>query len=208
VTVGAGSWWHRVRSGQRETGAVVVEGCVHPVRGVVTTIASLRKICRNVIRIGRPLIVLEVATHTGRAVQAVVVVNMTICASSWWYRVQARKRKTCAVVVESCIHPVRVVVTLVAGLREVRCHVIRISCALIVLQVTGHASRACQVVVIVHVTIRAGARWHRVQTGQRESGGVVIKRGIQPGAGAVALLAGLREIRRHVIRIGRALEIL
>ena len=72
----------------------------------------------------------------------------------------------------------------------------------------GHASGACQVVVIVDVTVGAGARWHGMQSGEREPGGVVIKRGIQPGAGAMTLLAGLREIRRHVIRIGGALEVL
>jgi len=133
VAVGAGSWWYRVRTGQRETSAVVVEGCVHPVRGVVTAIASLREIRRYVIRIGRTLIVLEVAAHAGRSVEAVVVVNVTICASSRRYRVQTGQREARVVVVEGCVHPVRGVVTLVAGLREVRCHVIRISRALIVL---------------------------------------------------------------------------
>ena len=71
----------------------------------------------------------------------------------------------------------------------------------------GHARRAGQVVVIVDVAISAGTWRNSVQAGEREPGGVVIKRSIQPGAGAVALLAGLREIRRHVIGIGRTLEI-
>ena len=38
--------------------------------------------------------------------------------------------------------------------------------------------------------------------GKREPGAVVIKRGIQPGAGAVALVAGLREVRCDVVGIG------
>ena len=72
----------------------------------------------------------------------------------------------------------------------------------------GHTSRAGQVVVIIDVAIGTCARRDRVQAGEREPGGVVIKCGIQPGAGAMALLAGLREVRCHVIRIGRALKVL
>ena len=37
--------------------------------------------------------------------------------------------------------------------------------------------------------------------------GAVVEGGIQPAGGVVTLLTGLREIRRHVIRIRRALEI-
>ena len=58
VTIGAGARWNRVQAGQREPGAAVVERCVHPVRGVVTLVASLWEIRRHVIRIGRSLIVL------------------------------------------------------------------------------------------------------------------------------------------------------
>jgi len=47
-----------------------------------------------------------------------------------------------------------------------------------------------------------------VRAGQRESGGGVIESRIVPGRRAVALLARLREIRAHVIRRSRSLEIL
>ena len=70
------------------------------------------------------------------------------------------------------------------------------------------AGRAGQVVIVIDVAIGAGARRDRVQAGEREPGGVVIKRGIQPCAGAMALVAGLGEIRGDVIRIGRPLIVL
>jgi hypothetical protein len=58
VAIGAGPWRNRVQPSERESGAVVVERCVHPVRGVVTLVASLREVRRHVIGIRRPLIVL------------------------------------------------------------------------------------------------------------------------------------------------------
>ena len=47
----------------------------------------------------------------------------------------------------------------------------------------------------------------RVHPRQRETGGVVVKRGAEPRRRAMALLAGLWEACRHMVRIGRALEI-
>jgi len=194
-----------VRTGECEAGAGMVEGCVHPVRGVVTGIASLREVCRHVIRIGRTLIVLQVASYTRGAVQAVVVVDVAVGAGSRWYRVQTGERETGAGVVKRRVHPVGGVVTGIASLREVRCDVIRIGRALIVLEVACDARRAVQAVVVVDVTIGAGSRRNGVHSGERETGAGVVKRRIKPGAGAVALLAGLGEVRRHVIRIGRTL---
>jgi len=98
-------------------------------------------------------------------------------------------------------------VTLVAGLREVRRHVVGIGSSLIVLQVAGRAGRAVQVVVVIDVAVGAGAGRDRVQSGKREPGAVVIEGGIKPCAGAVALGAGLREIGSDVIRIRRSLEV-
>ena len=44
VAVGASSRRHGVQAVERKPGAVVVELCVHPVAGVMTLLAGLRKI--------------------------------------------------------------------------------------------------------------------------------------------------------------------
>ncbi len=80
--------------------------------------------------------------------------------------------------------------TLLAALRKVCGHVVRGRGALIVLQVTRHASRAVQGVVVVHMTIDALARWNGMHSGQRESCRRVIELPICPSHRVVALLAG------------------
>ena len=85
---------------------------------------------------------------------------------------------------------------------------IRLCRSLKVLQVAAHASRVRtgQVVVVVHVALHALHSAMRAR--QRESGGRVIEIRARPGGGVVALRAGLRETRLHVIRLRSALEIL
>src|SRR5262249_14232240 len=143
-----------------------------------------------------------------RAGQVVVIVDVAVGAGARWHGMQSGKRKPGAVVVELRVRPVAGVVALLAGLREVRSRVIRIGRALEVLQVSGYAGSAGSVVVIVNVAVGAGARRHGVQAGEREPGAVVVELRVRPVAGVVTLLAGLREIRSRVIRIGRALEVL
>jgi len=57
------------------------------------------------------------------------------------------------------------------------------------------------------VTVQAHARRIGVRVGQREADRVVVEGCRLPGAGVVALLAGLREISSHVIWILGALVI-
>ena len=54
---------HRVRAGQRESGAAVVEGCIQPGSSVVALIASLREIGSDVIRIRRSLKISQVTAY-------------------------------------------------------------------------------------------------------------------------------------------------
>ena len=208
VAIGALTWRHRVRAHQWEAGRSVVECRIQPGAGAVALLTGLREIRRDVIRIGRALKVIQVAGYAGRARQVVVVVDVAIGALARRHRVQSGQRKSGAVVIEGCVQPGAGAVALLASLREIRRDVIRIRRALEILQVTGHARRTCQVVVVVDVAIGALARRHGVQSGQLKPGSAVIEDCVQPGAGAVALLTSLREIRGDVIRIRRALKIL
>ncbi len=80
VTVAALPWGNSVRSGQREPGAVVVERRIQPRRGAVARTARLREVRRNMARVIRALIILQMARHASRAVQRVVVVDVAVGA--------------------------------------------------------------------------------------------------------------------------------
>lgn len=91
--------------------------------------------------------------------------------------------------------------------RESCRRVIRIIRVVVIRHVTGRARGGSQVVVVVHVTLRTGHGG--MSAGQRKARhGRVIEGSLQPRDGVVALLAGLRESRGHVIRIRGASEIL
>jgi len=109
-------------------------------------------------------------------------------------------------VIELAIGPLDRVVTLLArgGEADVRHRALRV---VKVLLVATDAGAYGEVVVVIDVTVGALARRHGMRTAQREPGGAVVEGCIQPAGGVVTLLTGLREIRRHVIRIRRALEI-
>lgn len=165
MAVGASPRRHRVRTGQRETGAVVIEGRIRPCRRAVASIAGLREIRGYVVRIGRAVVVRQVARHTSRARQIVVVIHVTIRASARRNRMRSRQREAGVVVIKGRIRPRRSVVALIAGLREIRRDVIRIGRAVIVRQVTRHASCAVQAVIIVGVAIAANSGRNRMSTG-------------------------------------------
>ena len=132
------------------------------------------------VRIGRAGVVLLMARVAQRAVQIVVVVDVAIGTLARRYRVRTGQCKSCAVVIERRIQPRTRVVALIAGLREVRRHVIRVSRALVILQVAGDARRSIQVVVVVDVAISALPWRNSVHAGQGKRGQIVIKRRIRP----------------------------
>ena len=185
----------------------MVELRVCPVGGVMALLAGLWEVRSRVIGIGRALKVLQVARYAGVGRQVKVVINVAVRASSWRHRVRPGERESGAVVVKRCIRPTTSVVALVAGLREIRRDVIRVGCALEVLQVAGDAGGAVQRVVVVDVAIGALARRNGVQSGQHEAGRRMIELGIAPLHRIVTGFACVWEpVVRH--RSGRAGEIL
>ena len=122
---------------------------------------------------------------------------------------RARQLKSSGGVVEGRIGPEHGVVAGFARGWEARRDVIHRRGRVVVIGLMArHTRGAGQVVVIVDVAIRTLPRRGRVRPGQREPRAVVVERRAQPGRGAVAGIASLREVRRHVIRIRRALVIL
>lgn len=100
VTIGTLARRNGVRSGQGKSGAVVVKSRVQPGRRVVALIACLGEVGRNVIRIGRALVVSQVATHARRIRDVVVVVDVTVGALARWNGMHSRQREPGAIVIE------------------------------------------------------------------------------------------------------------
>ena len=122
-------------------------------------------------------------------------------------RVRPGQRESRGRVIEGRVAPGCGGVALLASRREVRLYVIRIRRSVEIRLVATHARgvRSGQVVVAIHVTLRTLQR--SVRPSKRESCCRVIERRVPPRRGGVALLTRLREVRLHVIRIGRSLEI-
>lgn len=110
-------------------------------------------------------------------------------------------------VIEIGIRPLHGVVARRARGREMRGRVIRIIGVQIIRLMAAVAIRRQRRVVAIDVAVHADSRWHHVRAGQRESRLAVIKHRIRPLNGVVADFAGLREFRRHVIRILGAVEV-
>ena len=105
------------------------------------------------------------------------------------------------------VTPRRRGVALLASCGEGGLHMVRTRGAVVVGQVTGDARRVggAQSVIAVHMALRAEHRGVRPGEGETRRG--VVKRRIGPRGGGVALQAGGREPRLHVVRIRRPLEI-
>jgi hypothetical protein len=110
-------------------------------------------------------------------------------------------------VIKAAAAPVCSAMALVTGGREARCHVIRVGCALVVLQVTRYAGRVGtgEVVVTVDMTLRTLQR--QMGAGECKAGSGVVERPAPPVRCGVALFASLRESRGNVIWISRILVV-
>ena len=169
-------------------------------------IAALREVGSDMVRVAGALIILQMTIHASRAVQRVVVIDVTVRALARRHRMHAGQRKACRGVVELPIAPLHRVVALLACGGESRVRY-RSGRVVVVPLVAADASRAADVVVVVDVTIRALARRHVVRSGQRESGFGVIEGRRLPGRSVMAGVAGLSEPSGDVVRVGRILEI-
>ena len=206
VAIGAHPRRHRVQSCQRKSRRRVIELAVGPEHRVVALLACGRKTGMRHRR-RRIVVIGLVATDARRVGDAVVVVDVAIGAPSRRHRVRARQRKRRLRVIECRWLPGRRRMAQLAGLREAARHMIRIRRSLEVFQVARHARRTGQVVVAVDVAIGALPRRHCVRAGQCEVDHRVIECRRRPGHRRMALLTSRREVRCHVIRIRRPLEI-
>ena len=208
VAFGTLPWRNRMGSRQRESGVVVIESRVGPDGRVVTQLAGSWESRSRVRRIRRARVVRLVARIAERAVERIVVVLVAVGAGSRRNHVCPRQLEARAGVIKRSIAPPYGVVAGLAGGRECSRRVVhrrdRIG---VVGLMAAHAGRARQVVVIVGVAIAALPRRNCVRARQRKSGAAVVERRIQPGRRVMALVASLREIRGHVIGVGRSLVI-
>jgi hypothetical protein len=115
---------------------------------------------------------------------------------------RSRQRERRVVVIERRIRPRDSVMTKLAGGREARVRHRTFRIVEIIL-VARNAERAIQVVVIVHVAVRARPRRNRMGTRQRETGLRVIELAIRPLDCVMAILASRREasVRHWTFRI-------
>ena len=82
VAVGAYPRWHSVQPDQRETRVVVIEGGIGPVNRVVARFAGRGESSRRVRRASRSRVILLMARVAERAIQRIVVADVTIGAQT------------------------------------------------------------------------------------------------------------------------------
>ena len=196
-----------MRARQRESGGRMIECSVAPGRGGVALLTRRREVRLHVIRVRCAVKVRPVATHAGRVSsrQVVIAVHVALCALQRCMCTGQRESRRR--VIEGRVAPSGGGVALLTGLREIRLHVVRIRRSLEIFQVAADAGSvgAGQIVVTIHVALRALQR--RMRACERESRGRVIEGRVAPRCRSVALLARRREVRLHVIRIGRSVEV-
>ena len=102
-------------------------------------LAGLRKVRRDVIRIGRAPEILQVAGYAGRAIQVVVVVDVAVRALARGHGVCIGQGKSNRRVIELGIQPVIRAVALFASRSKLCCDMVRVGCTLEVRGVAGIA---------------------------------------------------------------------
>jgi len=109
-------------------------------------------------------------------------------------------------VIETSISPAHGAVANLTGLRHPGLHMVRISSALVILQMAGHTGCIGEVVIAVDMALRAGRSG--VRPCKRKPGVGMVETGVGPRVRVVASCTGSRDARRFVVWIGRAVVIL
>ena len=207
VTVGTLPRRNRMRTAQRESGSRVIKLRVRPLHGVMALLARGRESgVRH--RAYRGVEVILVAADAGRAADVEIVIHVAIRTLPRGNRVCTRQRKPRFRVIERRRLPGCGGVAGFASLRESPAHMVRVRGSLEIFQVTRHAGRARQVVVVVDVAVAALPRRNRMRAGQHKIHGGVIEFRRLPRRSRVALQAIRGKVGRDVVRIPGALKIL
>ncbi len=151
VAVGAGDCDVLTRQGKSRL-AVVKRGWL-PGRGGVAQLALLRESRRDVVRVCRGLVILQMAGGASHAGQVVIAVDVARRAGDADMRAGQREARRRVVELGTCPGSRRVADRAICGEADLR--VVGIRRPLIILQVTRRAGRAGQIVVAVDVASRA-----------------------------------------------------
>jgi len=173
----------------------------------VARITCLRESYLHVVRVRRPLKILQMARNTSGDSDLVIVRYVAVDALARRHRVRTRQHEASGRMIKRCAGPSSSVVTLLACLREAALNVVRIRGPLEIFQVARNASRNGDVVVVRYVAIDALARRYGVGSRQRKAGGRVIERRSGPRSRAVTLLTSLREASLNMVRACGSLKI-
>jgi hypothetical protein len=167
-----------------------------PGRGAMANGAVRGKSGRYVIRIGRALVILQMAAHAGRAGQVVVSVDVAIGALQ--LGMCSRDGETHRSVIEARRLPRSRAVAVLASLRESKRDVIRIGSFAKVLQVATHTAGWCAFVLAAYMTTDAVQRG--MCPGKGEPGDFkVVEASTKPSGDRMALLASARESGGNVV---------
>jgi hypothetical protein len=152
-------------AGQGKWSRAVIECCSGPGRRIVASCAKLRESRRSVIRIGRAVVIREMARGAGCWKTCINIILMTRCTART--NVGARERKWRIAVIEGRSHKTGCRVAKRTVLREAGLYVIRIGRAVVIREMTRGAGfwKACINIVLMTCSARCASmragQWER-----------------------------------------------
>lgn len=192
-----------MRTQQWKCCTAMIEGRRFPGIHGVTLRTRMRKICRHVIRISRTL---KISLMTGKTIRrgaGETIVGVTLIASDRGMCPEQRKARF--VVIISRRSPRVIVVANLAVFGKIAGDVIRVRRILKIVLMAGETIFRRADKTAIHMALRAINAIMRPQQWKRCA--VMIEGRWFPDIHGVTLRTGVREIRRSMIRIGRALKV-